>query len=79
MEQADASVAVETHIEKIARVVIEVPVVEGDSHEVVLSKAWAILAEKITEHKKVIEELIPAAAADETQSPAPGNASWWNG
>lgn len=78
MENATSSVRVDSRGENAARVVIEVPLEEADADDhVILAKAWAILAERITvEKREQTEEPVPA---DEGAPAAPGNAAWWGG
>lgn len=65
-----------------AEVVIEI---SRDSDEfdtaTILSRAWACLAEAISDHKAAVEAS-RAAAAPETNQPAghaPGSGAWWEG
>jgi len=78
MENAASNVRVDTRGENTARVVIEVPLDEGDVDDhVILAKAWAILAERITiEKREQAEETVPA---EEGAPAAPGNSAWWGG
>lgn len=72
------SVVVEIQRETSARVVIDVPIDDGDiDDQTILAKAWAILAERITLEKRLDSpEVVSAGEAD----PAlPGNAAWWGG
>lgn len=65
-----------------ASVVIEV---HRDSEEfdtaAILARAWACLAEAISDHKAAAEASRAAAAPDESQPPthSPGSGAWWEG
>lgn len=65
-----------------AEVVIEV---HRDSEEfdtaAILARAWACLAEAISDHKAAVETSRAAAAPDTSQPPthAPGSGAWWEG
>jgi len=74
MENEISNVQVDTRGETSARVVIEVPLEEADANEhVILGKAWAILAERITVAKREYSE--ETAPAEDAAPAAPGNAA----
>jgi hypothetical protein len=72
------NVLVEMQRETTVRVVIDVPIEEGDTDDqTILAKAWAILAERITLEKR--EQAHEAVSAEEAAPAPPGNAAWWGG
>ena len=66
-----------------AKVVIEFDQDEGSRDDVVLSKAWAVLAEKISDQKKSAEDQSGSsptpASPDDAVPEHPGNATWFAG
>jgi hypothetical protein len=80
MEKPDSNVRVDTREANIANVIIEVPLEEGDADDyVVFSKAWAILAERITFEKWEEAAAEGTIGADGSKFATPGNSAWWNG
>lgn len=66
-----------------AKVVIEFDQEEGSGEDVILSKAWAVLAERISEQKKPADEGAASSpgvsSTDEAAPDSPGNATWFAG
>lgn len=85
------AITIKKHADRNATVVIEVDLDEDDSgDDVILSKAWTILAERISAEKAFADDSQAPSGTDaatdnsggttgDSSAEPPGNAAWWNG